>query len=617
MRLRLLLGLVPLVPPAALSGACVGAPVDIGVVMLAPQGLLDQASSVTLSVFDASAAKCNKDTGHVSKIPPAEEGTKTFQLAKKGCEQGVAWCKTVELDEDGSKKMFAVVAKNAGGLLAEGCTTAVIDQDPLEVTLKVHRYNEPACCNDGRVQVGEQCDSAIVDPACQGDACACTAIAIDAVCDYDCTTFEILLSSDNPTPKPDLHNGPPGTKTDLQIAFGPGGANTPNMLRAVFANSDGAEAMGGIDVQERFLAQDLYPIVSPVPLSLQLGLPLKCGATTTSGLPRKQRAPAIAPASIDTVAVVYESDEAVGGKFDVYLAPQTADGCTDTKNCTEDTDCQTAKCTAGKCVAAVKVSGSQSGSALAPHVAGGPANSVLIVWTRTDGVYGRIWKTNGTMIPPTSELLIAKKGQAARVAGDANGWKVVFAGGALDDADAILLATVDENGAVKPPIRVNAFGDGLQDQPDVAMLTGGKTIVVWHNLGDIYFQRYDEQGNAVAGDQDAPLNTTGVFGSNSATDEQHPAVAASIGFGEFYAVAWETIETANIAARFVDGTSGFGYNNVSGQNDEFVATSWWIPGQRHKPAVAIGGAGFVAIGWEDVSVEHPGVYVRRFPLPSL
>ena len=38
-------------------------------------------------------------------------------------------------------------------------------------------------------------------------------------------------------------------------------------------------------------------------------------------------------------------------------------------------------------------------------------------------------------------------------------------------------------------------------------------------------------------------------------------------------------------------------------------------GMRTGPAVAIGGAGFVAIGWQDDSPTHFGVYVRRFPLP--
>src|SRR4029079_19328625 len=110
MRVRRVFGLLPLVPGAVLAGACSEAPVDIGLVMRAPEGLLDQATTVTLSVFDASAAKCDKGTGHVNKIPSGE-GTQTFQLAQKGCATGIAWCKTIQLDKDGTEKMFAVSAK--------------------------------------------------------------------------------------------------------------------------------------------------------------------------------------------------------------------------------------------------------------------------------------------------------------------------------------------------------------------------------------------------------------------------------------------------------------------------------------------------------------------------
>jgi hypothetical protein len=92
-------------------------------------------------------------------------------------------------------------------------------------------------------------------------------------------------------------------------------------------------------------------------------------------------------------------------------------------------------------------------------------------------------------------------------------------------------------------------------------------------------------------------------------------VAAGIGF---FAVAWEDAP-GKISARFIGGTSGFGYNNVTGQNDAFVASTpdpADKPGERVGPAVAIGGAGFVVFGWEDRNADHHGVFVRRFPLPT-
>ncbi len=76
---RLLPGLVPLVPGALLFGACGSQPVDLGLSLRVPQGLLDQATSVTLSVFDATGATCDDTTGHVGVIP---KGALVFPLSK-------------------------------------------------------------------------------------------------------------------------------------------------------------------------------------------------------------------------------------------------------------------------------------------------------------------------------------------------------------------------------------------------------------------------------------------------------------------------------------------------------------------------------------------------------
>src|SRR5262245_57958704 len=110
MRRRLLLGIVPALPGALLFAACDARPVSLGLSMTAPQGLLDQATSVTLSVFDAGGAKCDSATGHVA-IPG---NAQVFPLSNKGCTGGDLWCATIKLDKDGANKMFAVVATKAG-----------------------------------------------------------------------------------------------------------------------------------------------------------------------------------------------------------------------------------------------------------------------------------------------------------------------------------------------------------------------------------------------------------------------------------------------------------------------------------------------------------------------
>lgn len=578
--------------------------------MRSPQGLLDQATAVTVTVFDASLAACDDATGHVDKIPEGSDVI-TASLSKEGCPAGLAWCKTLEIERDGNDKMFAIAVKNGGAIIGEGCTTAIIDKAAVEVEVTVRRFVEPPCCGDGRVQPGEQCDPA---PICT-ENCTCSTVQQDATCLPDCTAEEIHLSAGNPPGvKPKVESGPPGSKSHLSLTFGPGGVKTPNMMRAAFVNSNTADALGNEDVMLRYLANDLSPITDPAPLSLQLGLPLRCSSTTIAGVARKQHEPVLAVASTDTVALAYVSNEDNPTSFSVFLAPFTANGCVDTKPCTDAAECMTGSCDNGFCADAIKVSALPGTSQ--PHLAAGPAGTVLVVWSQAQSVLGRIWKTDGTLFPPLYDLTITTKGSNARVAGDINGWKVVYAGGASDDADAILLSTVSIDGVVGAGKRVNAVTAGLQEQPDIALEASGRSMVVWRSDGDIYFQRFDETGEPLAGDQNEPLNTSGRTGSPAPTNEQRPVVAASLGFGEFYAVAWETTDTHDIIGRFVDAAKGFGFNSVNGQNTDFIATSRAYPGVRQSPAITVGGAGFVVIGWEDVSDAHPGVYARRFPLPT-
>jgi hypothetical protein len=611
---RTLLGLVPALPFALLFGACGQQPVSLGLVMRVPQGLLDQATSVTLSVFDATLAACDPTTGHVSATPASAQ---VFPLSNTGCANGDQWCATIELDKDGSNKMFAVVATTASITIAEGCATKIIDQDPLLVDIQAHRYAPPRCCNDGKLEPGEQCDTGVVatcDPSNPPNACnpadqSTGGIPDDPVCFCDCTAKEILLSVDDAS-LPDLKNGSPGSKTSLALSFGPGGSSNPEMLRAVYESHEAT-----YNLHASFLGADLYPIKDPVPLSLQLEFPVLCSdVTSAAGTPRDQRYPALVTAASDTVVTVYQTDQnSISNDWDVYLNPQTPDGCTDQKPCTKGSDCQTScNASAQACAPTIQVN-TVTGGATDPRIAAGPAGTVLITWTRTDGIYGRIWRTDGTLVPPMGEISIAPTGSAARVAGNVNGFVVAYQGQGPGDPTGVFIRTVDPTGKVSGDVRVNTITDGVQDEPDVAMLEDGSTLVVFHSAADIWFQRYDASGNAVADDQSAPLNTTG---ANDSTDQQHPAVAGANGY---FVVAWETPDpsgsTTNIAARFVGAKTGFGYNSVTGQNDEFPATDPQTMGDRHFPAVAM--SSFTAIGWEDHSQGHPGVYVRRFPPPAM
>ncbi|MFT3769211.1 MAG: hypothetical protein QM820_27550 [Minicystis sp.] len=611
MRRRLLLGLVPALPVALLVGACDTPSVGVSLDMRFPQGLIDQASAMTLFVFDANLAQCDAKTGHVSAIPDGD-ATQRFPLDKKGCSAPYVWCTTLQLDKDGSDKMFAIVATQAGATIAEGCTTKVVNQDPLPVEIQAHRYTPPKCCGDGVLEPGEQCDTGIAF-ACDGGAVsACSGMQPDNVCACDCTAQEILLSIDNdPKSGSTLKNGPAGSEQSLALAFGPGGIDNPTMLRTAYVSTDDT-TIGNSDINLRYLAETLDPIQKPHALSLQLRLPLTCDKVVGGpGILRRQASPVIVPASSDTVAVVYASDEKLGGEdFDVYLTPQIADGCTNVNPCTTDAECQTRCDSATNACAPAVALNVMPGGCSSPRAARGPDGAVLVVWTRKQGVFGRLWKTDGTLAP-ANEIAIAAGGSAARVAGTPNGFRVVYQGSGSGDPDGIYMVPVGTDGLVGGAVLVNTIKQDVQDQPDIAMLADGTTLVTWHSGGDVIFQRFDAKGVPMAGDQDAPLNTTG---TGAMIDQRNPVATAGSGF---FLVAWEVADPSgagDIAARFVGGTGGFGFNSVSGQNDEFVASDPKIKGDRRAPAVALGS--YAVVGWEDRSADHPGVYVRRFPAPT-
>lgn len=585
MRLRcLFLGLLTTLPIAALVASCeTGGVTAIGLVMKAPQGLLQEATTVKLSIFDASLAQCGSD-GHVDI--PAGDGIQSFDLDNQGCAAGAAWCKDIELDQDGTTKMFAVVASNAAGVIAEGCTTAAINQDPLEVTIKVQRFVPPKCCNDGVLQAGEQCDFGVPAPTdCAGNPGGeCLGGFADDICECDCVAKEIPVDR-TATAIP----AAPGQRTQLAMAFCPGNEKIPNALRAVFRNAD-AES-NDTDVSLRVLLRDLYPVpvVVSEPLSQALRLPLLCTAVKGPGAVRDQITPAIAPVSDNAVAVVYASNQASPSRFDIVLSSQTATGCADALPVTLNT-------TLGATIASD------------PDVAGGPTDAALAVWTRDNRIFGRIWSTSGTLSPATEKEL-ASSGSRARVAGNTNGWVVVYQGTSPGDVDGIFLKLVSLTGEPGPEVQVNVDPGGVQDQPDVAML-GDQILVTWRSAGDIYFQRYRGLQDPVAGDQDQPIHAV------RDGEQSNPAVAAAPGASVFFTVVWEDLARGDIGARFVGAESGFGFNSVTGQNDDFLAGQPGAPRLRRFPAVAMGGGGFVAIGWQDDEPGHTGIFVRRFPLPQ-
>lgn len=584
LRLRSFSALVATLAGAGLLVASCGeAPVAIGLVMHSPQGLLDEATAVGLSVFDATGATCNAD-GTTSAIP---EGAQQFELSNQGCAEGVAWCGEITLDRDNSVKMFAVVASNAAGIVAQGCAAVSISQDPVVVDITVVRYVEPGCCNDGIVQATETCDTGVVSPTdCSGGpGGACVSQVPTEVCECDCQTREI------PIDRPKDQTVPPAVErfADVALTFAPGSGEAQNGLRGVYVDQ---QAAGGADLFVRALRSDLSSVETPISLAGPLELPINCSAVTSGNLNRTQFMPAIASVSPSATAIVFASDLSQVNQYNIMLNHQTADGCAELPPPQGGTQVN-----------------QQAGGCSNPAVAASGGRA-LVVWEQNGQILGRVW--DPTQASPDDlgpQLTIAANGAAPRVAGGDSGWVVVYQGGGGGDPDGIIKRSVNSAGTVGAEARVNTVVEGLQDLPDVAMFADGRHAVVWHSATDVFFQRFDAAGAAVAGDQDAPIHTL------SDGEQLSPTIAASVGLGSFYAVAWVHLDSGHVHARYLGVDGGFGFNNVDGQNTDFLASHPNTPGARRQPAVAIGGDGFVVFGWHDASAEHPGVFVRRFPLP--
>ena len=184
------------------------------------------------------------------RCPPTS--TQRFTLDKVGCTGGAAWCKTIQLDKDGSTKMFVVVAKNAAGVLAEGCATAV-DRSGSASTCRSRSTLQPAGVLRRRHAPDRRAVRArhAADERRRARAWSPTRSAAP-------TAPRTRSCSPSTTPRTCLQQRREGHQIDLALSFGPGAAGYPNALRALFVDSDRRTIKGPSDIHERFLSRDLF-----------------------------------------------------------------------------------------------------------------------------------------------------------------------------------------------------------------------------------------------------------------------------------------------------------------------------------------------------------------------
>jgi len=472
------------------------------------------------------------------------------------------------------------------------------------VNITAHANLPAACCNDGLVQFGEQCDSGL--PAefdCAGNPVeaavgSCATVVDNEVCHCDCLAKEILLTTIGAAP---AVNNDPKTKRDLSLAFsgGSGSADVAGSLRVVYTDLSPLPGGTAPDINTRLLKSDLYPIVT-APLNQPLRLPRSCSGNlliTPQGKPRQEITPDISRISADKMAVAWADDELVAAQFDIFVVSQNDVGCTDAAS-------------------DVQINVNKNESLSHPAVAGGPNDTALVVWADGGSLRGRVWTataddTCNTCLPAAADIdlgtLVA--GSHPRVAGNASGWVVAYAGAGVEGD--VFIRTVSPQGAPGAERKVNLAEGGVQDQPDVAMQPDGSYAVVWSNGGVMMMQRYDGSGDPAAGDQDTPMSVGSPLGFE-------PAVAAS--GGAFYTAAWSAFDDGTVWARHIGiGEDRFLRNHVNATLDDFLANHPGVIGTRIHVDVAIGdfgGTTYAAIGWIDDSDTHPGAFVRRFPSPE-
>ncbi len=609
---RLALSPLPVIASLVLVGACQQEPSSIGLSMVAPQGLLDDAA-VTLRVIDTGAS-CNEATGAVSG-DFGDDVVQTFELGTDGCASGAAFCREVTIEQSDDAKVFEVVATRAQEQIARGCTEVVVNQDPLEVNVNVLPFFEDKCCNDGVLQIGEQCDSGVVaETGCRGGATngdSCTAIVDDFVCHCDCLAREIVLS-EAPTTEPLLGNGAT-LKTELSLAFAGGNAegDIPGSLRAVFTDYE-ADPLG--DINQRVLDGDLQR--GPNLLGQQLRLPQSCeDVASATGPVLSQVLPDITRLNDDEMVVVFADDREFQGQHEIRLLKQNAWGCNDTS---PPAIAACPACTAPPCDTVcppTKLGTVGSGQELYPAAASNGSDRALVVWNNGVSLRGRVWVDGADSdclgcLPAADEINFGVNVEGrARVAGHPGGFLVTYSA-----AESVYFRTVSLEGVVGAETKVN-LTDGEHVEPAIATLPDGRFVVVWRtDHGDVLFQRYDAAGVAVTGDQDSSLSVDSPGGFT-------PAVAGSASAGTFWTAAWSTGD-GSVWARHIDAEETFLRNSVNGRLDDFLANHPAVTnGDRHYPDVAIGGNGWVAIGWADLVPDGDtgvgrGVRVRRFPLPE-
>lgn len=236
-----------------------------------------------------------------------------------------------------------------------------------------------------------------------------------------------------------------------------------------------------------------------------------------------------------------------------------------------------------------------------PRVAGGGANSWLVVWEDARGADTDVW---GALVDNTGTLLSSgfmigsgtgSQAQPA-VAFDGNQFLVVWSDtiNSASTGTDIYGVFVDTLGNISGPAFAITTTLNEQRAPAIAFQTGGnRYLVAWEDRSGA---SWDIRGRTVT--------TGGVLGgivplAGTAADEHAPAVACN---GTKYLVAWETGPTLSLDVKGVMVDA-----NLMNPVNLVISTA---TSDQHAPSVAARPGGNFFVAWEDARGTSVDIYGR-------
>lgn len=571
------LGLAGAVVRMVVACASDGNPADVSLVtnFVAPKSLLDTATKLTLTVYDAGGAvSCDPAKG----TSTAKEDTPkvaTRELTNAGCAAGVRFCGDLRITRGENDRVFVAEAFDATNeRIAQGCVTAKVNAEAVPLDIKMVRAIAPSTCGNGVVEGLEQCEP-------PGSA-ACTAT---------CKTDELQLSVGSTAGN--TKTGGVNEKSDTSVLWPEGDTSR---FFAFFTD----KSSGKTDVGMRVLDASFAPVTSP--------------SAATAGfvfLPNGQ----VPPAPFARAQSVAKG-AVLGNKVWVAFQGEATqvDQATDVLVRSVDTSLGAGEANA------IGINGPNGGGETGPQtfpsLGAGSNGKLFVAWQDESGGPGSGRIFGRTFTPPNvlgnqQELSTGTSNARPRIAALPSGFAIVWESG----GDVKLRVVSADGTPAGGESVVNEKAAGIQERPQIASLADGSFAVVWDDRSagnaEIVFQRFTAQVVKIAGDQASPLNDLVKDG-----DQTSPSIAGTSARAGVYLVAWADEPRGEIRARYTRLTGGFPFNPVDGSDSEF-SVGVKTGRKRSAPAVAIGGKEpFAAIAWEDQTAPGAGIYARRLPVPA-